>query len=242
MFAAFSWEFRKVDRIIWKRWKAALQIMFICLDAANVYFEEVLDLVKLMHAKFPKVKEHSDRKDGRWLYFLGFFFVIVVLFFFFFWVYFLKQRHTIYVEILGTVCPTHIRTWVDSCSVEQSDEICWVYLHSRGVYHLRPQPLQSMLQTFGSAADLAMSGGMFSSHKQHTREMRERNSHLKFFYGISFERTIRNMQKELLNSELQKITSKGSIENNILDVISLYKSSFLLPSHHWKGCGLWSYP
>ena len=173
-----------------------------------------------------------------WVFFL----LLLCCSFFFFWVYFLKQRHTIYVEILGTVCPTHIRTWVDSCSVEQSDEICWVYLHSRGVYHLRPQPLQSMLQTFGSAADLAMSGGMFSSHKQHTREMRERNSHLKFFYGISFERTIRNMQKELLNSELQKITSKGSIENNILDVISLYKSSFLLPSHHWKGCGLWSYP
>lgn len=102
---------------------------------------------------------------------------------------------------------------------------------------------QSMLcsQTFGSAADLAMSGGMFSSHRQHTRETRERNSHLKLFYGINFEITIRNMQ-ELLNSELQQITSKGNIENNILDVIGLYKSSFLLPSHHLKGCGLWSYP
>ena len=42
--------------------------------------------------------------------------------------------------------------------------------------------------------------------------------------------------QELLNSELQKITSKGSIENNILDVIGLFKSSFLLPSHHLKGC------
>ena len=39
--------------------------MFIFLDVANVYFEEFLDLVKLMHAKFPKVKEHSDRRDGR---------------------------------------------------------------------------------------------------------------------------------------------------------------------------------
>lgn len=48
--------------------------------------------------------------------------------------------------------------------------------------------------------------------------------------------------QELLNSELQQITSKGNIENNILDVIGLYKSSFLLPSHHLKGCGLWSYP
>ena len=111
------------------------------------------------------------------------------------------------------------------------------------VYHLRWQLLQSMLwsQTFGSAADSAISGGMFSSHRQRTRETRERNSHLKLFCGISFERTGRNMQ-ELLNSELQKITSKGSIENNILDVIGLFKSPVLLPSHHLKGCGLRSYP
>lgn len=48
--------------------------------------------------------------------------------------------------------------------------------------------------------------------------------------------------QELLNTEPQEMTSKENIKNNILDIIFLYKSSFLLPSQHLKGFRLWSYP
>lgn len=42
-------------------------------------------------------------------------------------------------------------------------------------------------QTFGSGADFATLGGVFSSCIE---EMRERNSHFKLFCGMSFERVV----------------------------------------------------
>ena len=47
-----------------------LQVKFICLDVASGYSEEFVELWKLMHAKFPNVRERSDRRDGRRVYFL----------------------------------------------------------------------------------------------------------------------------------------------------------------------------
>lgn len=52
-----------------------LQDQLICLDVAKGYFEGSADLLKLIHAKFPNVREHGDRRDSK--------------------VYFLKQIHTI---------------------------------------------------------------------------------------------------------------------------------------------------
>lgn len=53
--------------------------------------------------------------------------------------------------------------------------------------------LESMLrnQTFGCEQIFALLEGVFSSYIAHAREVRERNSHLKLFYGLSFETAVK---------------------------------------------------
>lgn len=115
------------------------------------------------------------------------------------------------------------------------DLLCCVYLCSERVHHLRWWPLESALcrQTFGSGADLAMLGTMFSTHIEYAREVRERNSCLKLCYGMSFETAMKKYARgvaEYRASErnTREVTSKGNIEKNILDITVLYKSSWLV--------------
>lgn len=50
--------------------EVVLEVQFICLDVASRYSKYFVELLKLIHAKFPNVREHGDRRDGRRVYVL----------------------------------------------------------------------------------------------------------------------------------------------------------------------------
>lgn len=67
MCVAFSCEFRKWANHL-EEMKSiivvVLRVRFICLDVANCYSEWFVTLLKLIHAKFPNIREHS--REGWW--------------------------------------------------------------------------------------------------------------------------------------------------------------------------------
>lgn len=99
----------------------------------------------------------------------------------------------------------------------------YVCLCSEGANHLIWWPLESTLcsQIFGCGADFAMLGRMLSIHTECAREVKERNSCLKLFYGMSFETTMKKKYAggvpEYRDSEQKtmEVTSKGNTEGHL---------------------------
>jgi GMP reductase len=190
---------------------------FICLDVANGYLTNVLDIIKLIHTKYPNVTIIAGNVVTPDLVKL----------------YFENGADIIKMGIgSGSVCTTRLQTGIGypqfSCIMDTKPNIpenCYI-ISDGGI-----QTIGDFSKAYGAGADFVMSGGLFAGHDECSGEVVEENGVLyNIFYGMSSAKAMNNHYGSMAayrsaEGKCVKIKNKASVNNTILDILGGIRST-----------------
>ena len=205
-------DLEKLDNIMNK-----ISPYFICLDVANGYLVNVLDIIRVIHTKYPTTTIIAGNVVTPDLVNL----------------YFENGADIIKMGIgSGSVCTTRLQTGIGypqfSCIMDTKPNIpenCYI-VSDGGI-----QTIGDFSKAYGAGADFVMSGGMFAGHNECSGEIIEENGVLyNIFYGMSSANAMNKHYGSMAayrsaEGKCVKIKNKGSVTNTIGDILGGIRST-----------------